>query len=106
MEDSLRQVDQNIAICQEEGRELALAQALAQGMSLTRNRLQLSVQTAELAVEQTRSLFNEHRQNRRVLGNLRDRRHQAWRQEVEAEMQAEFDELARVRFTVKKVSRR
>jgi flagellar export protein FliJ len=63
------------------------------------------MEVAEHNVDQARLAYQKTHIDHRAMSNLRSRRLQTWRRETEAEEQAEFDEMARTRFLLRKVRR-
>ncbi len=100
-EERMQQVEDNLSACQEQSREegmRSLTQALQRGLQESRRLCESKIATAEQRVEQARDGFNDSRKNLKSLTNLRERRWEAWMQEMESETQSEFDEMARLRF--------
>ena len=106
--EDIERVDRNLAVCREDDQATGaagLARALEGGLAHRRLHLERQMEVAERHVEQARLAYREARIAHRAMSNLRAGRLQTWRREVEAEDQAEFDELARTRFLLRKVRR-
>ena len=105
LEDAVRHIDHNLAVCREDdstSQVAGLARALETGMSRRRHYLTRDIRSAEQRVNLARETYQDARIGHRAMSNLRSRRFEAWRYGVEAEAQAEFDEIARSRFLLRK----
>ena len=104
--DHAAQIDRNIAACEEPSTSSAspLAFALQRGLMATRRRLQQGIDQAQAVVDRTRDSYTECRRALKSLTSLHERRREAWENEVRAAEQAEFDEIARVRFVAKRAT--
>ncbi|MEE9126473.1 MAG: hypothetical protein V3U11_04980 [Planctomycetota bacterium] len=105
LEDAVRHIDHNLAVCRDDDSASSvagLARALETGLSRRRTHLTRDIEAAERRVDLARETYRETRIGHRAMSNLRSRRWEAWRHDFEAETQAEFDEMARTRFMLRK----
>ena len=108
LEDDIRGVDRNLAVCRDDdsvNRAAGLARALEAGLLRRRRGLTSDIEAAEQRVDLARESYREARVDHRAMSNLRARRFETWWREVEAEAQAEFDEMARTRFLLSRTRR-
>jgi len=108
LEDDMRGLDHNLAVCREDDSvtsAAALARALEAGLTRRRNLLARDMEVAGQHVHYARRGYQEAHVAHRAMSNLRSRRQEIWRREVEAVDQAEFDEMARTRFLLRKAKR-
>ncbi|MHC4516409.1 MAG: hypothetical protein ACYTGW_05605 [Planctomycetota bacterium] len=108
LEDDMRGVDHNLAVCRDDDSAncaAGLARALEAGLLRRRRRLTSDIEAAEQRLDLARDAYREARVDHRAMSNLRARRFETWWREVEAETQAEFDEMARTRFLLRKAKR-
>ena len=108
LEDDMLGLDHNLAVCREDDSvtsAAALARALEAGLTRRRNLLARDIEVAVQHVGYARRGYQEARVGHRAMSNLRSLRLETWRREVEAEDQAEFDEMARTRFLLRKAKR-
>ncbi len=106
--DDMQRLDHNLAVCREDDHvttAAALARALEAGLIHRRNHLARDMEVAAQHVDYARRGYQEAHVDHRAMSNLRSRRLESWRREVEAEDQAEFDEMARTRFLMRKARR-
>ena len=97
------QVEANLRACCDEsaaGRADLLAQALERGLTGMLCRVETSIEEAEGRVEVARRAYQDRRRDLLTMDKLHDTRRDAWTQEVAAEEQMEFDEMARLRYVV------
>ena len=105
LEGVLERVEHNLQVCQDDDsvhQAAALARALEAGLLRHHRRLEGEIVTAEQHVDAARQTYAEARVDHRAMSNLRSRRFEAWRLDAEREEQAEFDEIARTRFALRK----
>ncbi len=105
LEDAIRRIEHNLAVCRDDDSAscvAGLARALETGLSRRRGYLTRDIESAERRVDLAQETYRETRIGHRAMSNLRSRRLEAWRSDVEAEAQAEFDEIARSRFLRRK----
>lgn len=74
-----------------------LARALENGLLHSRGRAQKELTEAEELLDAARDAYRERFRDFVALRRLREKRHAAWKAQVEKEDQAEMDEMARVR---------
>lgn len=104
LEESQRQVEANLSTCAESGqggRMVQLTRALETGLMAVRRRIDRDITLAEGRLERARTDYQARRRDLMALDRLHERRHGAWRKEVETEEQQEFDEMARIRFVAR-----
>ena len=93
----------NLAVCQDaasRGQGEMLAQALERGLEGLLRRLGESIDAAEARVETAREMFQERRRDLLTMDKLHEGRLTAWKRDIEKDEQAEFDEMARLRYVV------
>ena len=105
LEDALECVAHNLQVCRDDDsihQAAALARALEAGLLRHHQQLEGEIVAAEQHVDAARQTYAEAHVDHRAMSNLRSRRLEAWRLDAEREAQAEFDEIARTRFALKK----
>lgn len=98
-------ITENLTACRGDfpGRKMvSFVQAIERGLAHVCRRLDGDIEQAEGQVESARIVYQEHRQALLATGKLRELRAARWRREAEAEAQANFDEMARIRFTARR----
>jgi flagellar export protein FliJ len=106
--DDLERLDHNLAVCREDDQATsaaALARALEAGLMHRRYHTERDMEAATQHVNHAQRSYQEARIRHRAMSNLRSRRLDSWRLQVQAEDQAEFDEMARTRFLLRKARR-
>lgn len=73
-----------------------LARALENGLQRHQWRLRSELQRAQTKLEAVRTDYTQRARDLRTLQNLRDKRRDEWRTQVQKAEQAELDELARL----------
>ncbi len=105
LEDALVHVDNNLLVCQDDdsaSQAAELARALEAGLMTRRQGLERDIRTTETRVESARSIYRDTRVDHRAMQNLRERQLETWQREVEAEIQGEFEEIARTQYLRKR----
>ena len=96
-----KRVEENLAVCREQsagGHLDPFAAALEIGLTAVLGRVEQAIELAETNVGQAREFYQERRCDLLAMDKLRERLHEIWRRETEADEQMEFDELARIQF--------
>ncbi len=106
--EEMRSLELNLAACREDGvagSASALAHALEAGLVRRRHHVARRMELAVQHVHAARRAYQDARVDHRAMSNLRSRLLESWRRAVEAQEQAELDEMARTRFLIGKASR-
>jgi hypothetical protein len=107
VEHSLARVRGGIAACrgEERGAARALAHAVEQGLGRSAVALEARRAAAAAALERARAEYAERRRDQRATLRLYETRRAAWRAAAQAEEQREAEEMARLRWPLRKEAR-